>query len=210
MLPQPTLNLERDLLEQGYQLIAGLDEVGRGALAGPVGAAAVILPIEIDPSRLARVRDSKQLSPRMREALVGPIREEALGVGMGMIWPEVIDTCGIVEATRLAMCSALEQLPRSPQVLLIDALALPSVHLPQEAIVHGDQLSLSIACASIVAKVSRDHLMVKLDELYPGYEFAQHKGYATKKHLFNLRRLGPCPIHRKSFAPVRELLLRRT
>jgi ribonuclease HII len=200
---RPTFIEERRLAEQGYRFIAGIDEVGRGPLAGPVMAAAVILPLELDASWLPLVRDSKKLTPKRREFLFPLIEKGAIAIGVGYVPPEVIDAQGIMKATRMAMCSAVEHLPYLPDFLLIDFVALPELALPQKSIVKGDNLSLSIACASIIAKVTRDRLMVALDELYPEYGFARHKGYATREHLSNLRRLGACPIHRKCFAPVR-------
>jgi len=202
----PTFTEERELYTQGYRLIAGIDEVGRGTIAGPVVAAAVVLPLEVNIQWLSLVRDSKQLSPRRREFLFEQIQQTEMAVGVGMVAHTVIDERGIVKATQLAMGRAVEQLPVTPDFLLIDALVLPEVALPQKGIVHGDRLSLSIACASIVAKVSRDHYMVELDNLYPGYGLACHKGYVTPQHLLSLQQLGPCPIHRKTFAPVRRLI----
>jgi len=204
--PPPTFDGERELNAQGYRLIAGLDEVGRGTIAGPVFAAAVILPLEANIPWLPLVRDSKQLSPRRREYIFKLIQQTNVAIGIGVVPHTDIDKRGIVKATRLAMSRAIDQLPFAPDFLLIDALALPEVSLPQRSIVHGDQLSLSIACASIVAKVSRDRYMVELDSLHPGYGLARHKGYATKEHLLCLQQLGPCSIHRQSFAPVRRLI----
>lgn len=204
MFESPTFIAERELQAQGYRLTAGIDEAGRGALAGPVVAAAVILPYQANLSRLASVRDSKQLSRAKREALFQVIQEEAIAIGVGVVPPEVIDAQGIVEATRRAMRLAVEQLSFPPDFLLIDALELPYLALPQKGITHGDRLCLSIACASIVAKVSRDRVMLELDNLYPEYGLGCHKGYATPEHLLKLRRWGPSPIHRTSFAPVRE------
>ncbi len=206
MAQPPTFAEERGLYTQGYRLIAGIDEVGRGTIAGPVFAAAVVLPLGMSADWLSLVRDSKQLSPRKREYIFERIQQTEVAIGVGMVAHTVIDESGIVKATRLAMGRAVEQLPVTPDFLLIDALALPEVPLPQKGIVHGDRLSLSIACASIVAKVSRDHYMVELDSLYPGYGLACHKGYVTPQHLLSLQQLGPCPIHRKSFAPVRRLI----
>ncbi|MBE0415584.1 MAG: ribonuclease HII [Dehalococcoidia bacterium] len=202
---RPTFIEERSLWEQGYHFIAGIDEVGRGPLAGPVVAAAVILPLNLDVPWLQLVRDSKKLTPKRREFLFPLIGEAAIAIGVGCEPPEVIDAQGIVKVTKMAMCSAVADLSalRPPDFLLIDFIALPELALPQRGIVKGDSLSLSIACASIVAKVTRDRLMVALDEQYPEYGFARHKGYATREHLESLRRLGACPIHRKSFAPVR-------
>jgi ribonuclease HII len=206
-MPQlPSLEEERKLRAQGYHLIAGIDEVGRGALAGPVAAAAVILPCQHNIPCLASVRDSKMLSLLKRQSQSLLIQGTAVAWGVGMISSDEIDERGIIEATRLAMHQALCRLSYPADFLLIDALTLPHISLPQKGIVHGDRLCLSIACASIIAKVARDQYMVQLDKLYPGYGLAHHKGYATKEHLLSLQQLGPCPIHRKSFAPVRRLI----
>ena len=204
----PTFEEEQRLHQQGYRFVAGIDEVGRGAIAGPVAAAAIILPMGIssNSSWLSRVRDSKQLSPASREALSPRIQEIAIASGVGLVSPEDIDVLGIVEATRRAMRRAVEQLPNHPDFLLIDAVSLPEVVTPQKALIHGDQLSLSIACASIVAKVTRDHIMEELDGTYPGYGFARHKGYGTQKHISSLQKLGPSRVHRLSFAPVRAAI----
>jgi len=206
VIQPPTFDEERELNAQGYRLIAGIDEVGRGAIAGPVVAAAVILPFQANIPWLSLVRDSKQLLPRKREYLLGLMQQADIVIGIGMVPHTDIDERGIVKATRLAMRRAIDRLPFTPDFLLIDALTLPELSLPQKGIVHGDQLSLSIACASIVAKVFRDRHMVELDSLYPGYGLARHKGYATKEHLLSLQQRGHCSIHRCSFAPVRRLL----
>ena len=199
--------IEEKLLEaQGYQHIAGIDEAGRGALVGPVVAAAVILPCHIDAPWLNLVKDSKQLSPATRELLFHHIHEIAISVGIGMATNEVIDAQGIIKATRLAMQLAINQLSPLPQSLLIDYMLLPEVSLPQKGITNGDRLCFSIACASIMAKVTRDQLMIELDKIYPGYGLAQHKGYGTKKHLACLYKLGPSPIHRRSFRPIKDII----
>jgi ribonuclease HII len=202
----PTFAEEERLIAQGYRLIAGVDEVGRGPLAGPVVAAAVILPPEERPSWLSRVRDSKQLTPLQRESIFDRIRESRIAFGVGVVSHEVIDERGIAPATRLAMRHAIEKLSTRPDYLLIDYLRLPGIHIPQKGVVDGDSICVSIAAASIVAKVTRDRLMVELDGQFPGYGLAQHKGYGTPEHLEALQRLGPCPIHRKTFEPVRERL----
>ena len=202
----PSFTEEKRLEAQGYQRIAGIDEVGRGALAGPVVAAAVILPRRIDTPWLARVKDSKLLRPPERGYLFDCIQEAAISIGIGMAPPEVIDSQGIIKATRLAMKLAIDQLSPPPESLLIDYMSLPEVTLPQRGIKNGDRLCFSIACASIIAKVARDRLMIELDRTYPGYGLAQHKGYGTEGHLSCLRRLGPSPIHRQSFKPVREII----
>jgi ribonuclease HII len=205
----PSFNEEKALSLEGYRYIAGIDEVGRGALAGPVAAAAVILPFDIDTPWLKLVRDSKQLSPSRRESLSFDIHDMAISVGIGMIDRETIDEQGIVKATRLAMKMAVEQLVPSADTLLIDYMTIPEISLPQKGIKKGDSLSLSIACASIVAKVARDSLMIELDKTYPGYEFSRHKGYGTRTHIACLNRLGPSPVHRRSFSPVRGITERQ-
>ncbi len=202
----PSFVEEKMLEAQGYQHIAGIDEVGRGALAGPVVAAAVILPCNIDTPWLAQVKDSKQLTSIRREFLFHHIHEIAISIGIGMAPNETVDAQGIIKATRLAMKLAIDQLSPPPQSLLIDFMLLPDVPLPQKGIKDGDNLCFSIACASIIAKVTRDHLMIELDSVYPGYGLAQHKGYGTKKHLFCLRKLGSSPIHRQSFKPVKDII----
>ncbi len=205
-LQTPSFAEEKILEAQGYQRIAGIDEAGRGALAGPVIAAAVILPCRIDAPWINLVKDSKQLSPATRELLFHHIHEIAISVGIGMATNEVIDTQGVIKATRLAMKLAIDQLSPPPQSLLIDYMLLPEVPLPQKGITNGDKLCFSIACASIMAKVTRDQLITELDKIYPGYGLAQHKGYGTKEHLACLRQLGPSPIHRQSFKPVKDMI----
>lgn len=189
---------------RGYRLIAGVDEAGRGPLAGPVVAAAVILRVGRRSPWLHLVRDSKQLLPQRREWLYGHILDEALAVGVGVVDHGFIDREGIVPATRLAMCHAIQQLAVYPDSLLIDAVSLPVIELLQRNIIKGDNISLSIAAASIVAKVTRDRLMADLDSVHPGYGFVRNKGYGTPEHLEGLRKLGPCPVHRRSFYPVSE------
>jgi len=206
MLPKPTFTEEEALEAQGYRLIAGVDEVGRGALAGPVVAAAVILPCSMDTPWLNRVNDSKLLSPPLRETLFGSINEVAISIGIGITPHDIIDKEGIIRATRLAMKQAIDQLSPSPESLLIDYMRLPEVKLPQKGITNGDSLCFSIACASIIAKVTRDRLMIEFGKTYPGYGLAQHKGYGTREHMVCLHRLGPSPIHRQSFQPVRDII----
>jgi ribonuclease HII len=204
MSQAPTLIEEENLRVQGCWLVAGIDEVGRGPLAGPVMAAAAILPPEPRPSWLRLVRDSKQLTPLRRERIFDSILQDDVVFGVGIVAVDVIDERGIVNATRQAMSAAVEQLSIQPDFLLIDAVHLPAVDLPQRSIIKGDNLSLSIAVASIIAKVLRDRLMVEMDGLFPGYGLARNKGYGTREHLEGLLRLGPCPIHRKTFFPVRK------
>jgi ribonuclease HII len=167
----------------------------------------VILPQSPKGNWLDGVRDSKVLNRRQRERLYTEITTHALAVGVGMAHHGVIETRNIVGATRLAMRRAVNNLAPAPEFLLIDYLRLPEVNLPQRGITRGDAVCLSIACASIVAKVTRDSVMSRFDELYPGYGLAAHKGYGTRGHMECLQRLGPCHIHRRSFAPVRKLLL---
>jgi ribonuclease HII len=201
----PSFIEEERMTAQGYCLIAGVDEAGRGALAGPVVAAAVILPTNVEADWFNEVRDSKLLAPAKREMLSHHIHEVAVSVGVGMAPHSIVDGQGVVRATRIAMKQAIEQLSPSPQSLLIDYMRLPEVMLPQKGIVHGDNLSFSIACASIIAKVARDRIMVEFDRHFPGYGMARHKGYGTRQHVACLLRLGACPIHRRSFRPVKEI-----
>lgn len=205
MSQPPNLDWEKRLKLQGYELIAGIDEAGRGALAGPVVAAAVILPGSSYPPWLKLVRDSKEISPKKRETLFHLIREEAVSVGVGIVSAQIIDAANILKATQLAMEQAVEKLPLQPHFLIIDRLTLPHCPIPQEGITRGDKLCVSIACASIVAKVTRDHIMEEMDEIYPGYGFAKHKGYGTRRHVSCLQQLGPSPDHRLSFAPVKTI-----
>jgi ribonuclease HII len=207
-MSQADLQYEYNLRAQGYHLIAGLDEAGRGAWAGPVVAGAVILPLDrFDLAHALRgVNDSKQLTPAQREDLVPRILEVAVAGGVGHATNQEIDTLGIVPATRLAMQRALACLSIEPDTLLIDSLELPEVPLPFTALIKGDQKSLSIAAASILAKVSRDHFMDELDTEFPNYGFRLHKGYGTALHQHTLRTFGPCNVHRMTFAPVQEML----
>jgi ribonuclease HII len=206
---RPTFDEENALMRQGYRLIAGVDEVGRGPLAGPLIAAAVVLPPDLNTPWLPLVRDSKQLTPGMRARLFPLIGEAAVAIGIGSAPHKVIDAIGITRATRFAMSGAIAHLHLHPDFLLIDYVTLSEIDIPQKSIVKGDNTSLTIACASIIAKVVRDRLMVDMDKVHPGYGFASHKGYATREHLECLRRLGACPIHRKRFIPVRACLDRR-
>ena len=206
-LQVPSFTEERIVEAQGYRYVAGIDEVGRGALAGPVVAAAVILPRRINAPWRNLVKDSKQLSPASRELLFHHIQKIAVAIGVGQSSREVIDTRGIIKATQLAMKLAVDRLSPPAEALLIDYMRLPEIQLPQKGITHGDSLCFSIACASIIAKVTRDQLMRDLDRTYPGYELARHKGYGTRKHFACLCRLGPSPIHRHSFRPVRDMIV---
>lgn len=208
----PDVTLENKVREElGLQLIAGLDEAGRGALAGPVVAAAVILPLD-SPQRLQQlhaVNDSKQLTFRQREALYELIMEHALCWGVGSTAADEIDRSGIIAANAMAMEAALAQLQPSAQYLLIDGrMRLRNLPLPQQSVIRGDALSLSIAAASILAKVTRDRHMIALDAELPQYGFSQHKGYCTARHVAAIEKHGPRPtIHRFSFAPIRTPLL---
>ena len=200
---RPSYREESALLEEGYTLVAGLDEVGRGPLAGPVVAGAVMLPRNPHGRWTRHIRDSKQLTPAQRREAADVLAEKALSMATGVATHEEIDRIGIAPATRLAMSRAVNALPLQPQFLLLDAFPLPDVDIPQKAIVRGDALCLSIAAASIIAKVERDRVMIEHDGRYPGYGFASHKGYASSYHLEALRDRGPSPIHRRSFAPIR-------
>jgi len=205
----PTLETEMALHAQGYRFVAGLDEAGRGAWAGPVVAAAVTLPLDradLVPA-LDGVRDSKQLSSTARDGLFDLIQRTAVGVGVGISAPSVIDRDGILPATYRAMQQALARLSPTPGYLILDYLQLAAVPLPQIAFPRADARSLSVAAASIVAKVTRDRLMILLDKRYPGYGFARHKGYGTRVHRAALVDLGPSRVHRMSFAPLRFFAL---
>ena len=204
----PDLVEELTLYSAGYTRVAGLDEVGRGAWAGPVCAAAVVLPLNRPdlPELLAGVRDSKQLSPAQRERLFPLILRAADAVGVGWATPAEVDERGIVPATQQAMARAVKKLDGRADALLVDYVRLPDLDLPQRALPKADVHCLSVAAASIVAKVTRDQLMVALEQDYPGYGFARHKGYGTRQHREALARLGPLPIHRKSWRPVRDML----
>lgn len=199
---QKMLQIEKHLWANGIQFVAGIDEVGRGPLAGPVVTAAVILPQDF---HVLEINDSKQLSSEKRDQLFDEIQAKALAIGIGVKEHSVIDEVNIYQATKLAMLEAIQKLPIAPEHLLIDAMQLPT-SIPQESLIKGDAKSLSIAAASIVAKVTRDRMMAEYDRLYPGYGFAQNAGYGTKVHLEGLETLGVCPIHRHSFAPVRNRL----
>ena len=202
----PTWDEERRLRNDGYRLIAGIDEVGRGTLAGPVMAAAVILDPDTEAPCYNELRDSKTLTRRQRERLAVSISQSAVEVGVGVAEHSEVDALGIVKATRLAMARAVADLALRPHYLLIDAVPLPEAGLPFKAIIHGDARCRSIAAASIVAKVARDQRMTQEEVDHPGYGFARNKGYATLDHLRSLQRLGPSAIHRHSFAPVKALV----
>lgn len=203
LLLEEMLTYERQLWEQGYDIVAGVDEVGRGPLAGPVVAAAVVLPQDFS---ILGIIDSKKVTEKKREELFPIIKEEAIAYGIGIVEHQVIDEINILEATKIAMKKAITNLKidlekktgKSLKYILIDALTL-DIDVPQMGIVKGDAKSVSIAAASIIAKVTRDHMMIDYDTKYPGYSFASNKGYGTKAHYEGLDSLGMCPIHRKTF-----------
>lgn len=203
----PTLEKELALQAQGFRFVAGLDEAGRGAWAGPVVAAAVILPLD-DPAAvaaLAGLRDSKQLSAKRREALFEVIWQVAEAVGVGQAGPAAVDRLNVVGATRLAMRRALAELHPSPDFLLLDHIKLPQIDLPQDSFPKAENISLSVAAASVVAKVTRDRHMTALHADFPRYGFNRHKGYGTAAHRAALAKDGPCEAHRHSYQPVLQL-----
>ena len=195
------LAYEKELYTQGIQLIAGVDEVGRGPLAGPVVAAAVILP---EDCKISGLNDSKKIPKSKHKEIYEAVLQNAVAIGIGIKDNHVIDQVNIYEATKLAMMEAIGQLEPQPQHLLIDAMKL-DLPIPQTSIIKGDANSLSIAAASIVAKVTRDQMMEEFDREYPGYDFAQNAGYGTVKHLAGLDKLGVTPIHRRSFEPIKSM-----
>lgn len=201
-----SLRYERELRKTGVEIIAGIDEAGRGPLAGPVVAAAVILP---EKFRHKTLTDSKQLSESVREAIYCELTAGGSGVlwAVSIVESEEIDRINILRATHQGMRRAISALSTVPQHALIDGLPVRPFPVPYTAIVKGDALSLSIAAASVIAKVTRDRIMVEMDVLYPNYHFSQHKGYGTPEHLAMLQTHGPCPIHRRSFLPVRQAQL---
>jgi ribonuclease HII len=207
----PNVDRERRLLRKGFVRVAGLDEAGRGAWAGPLAAGAVILPPPLPSLRkgLAGVRDSKLMTPLQRKAAAERIRSIALAWSVGSASAEEVDALGPLQATRLAMLRAIQELSADPDHLLIDYLVLPGSPLPQTAVIHGDLICLSIAAASVLAKTWRDEQMVALEQIYQGYGFARHKGYGTRQHFDALLRLGACPEHRRSYAPLRLAAVNR-
>lgn len=192
---------ENQLYLKGINLIAGVDEVGRGPLVGPVVCAAVILPKDFDDNR---INDSKKLSEKKRELLYSVIMENAISVGIGMCSNEVIDKINILEATKKAMKEAINNLSVKPEHVLIDAVKL-DLNIPSTSIIKGDAKSISIAAASIIAKVTRDRMMIELDKIHPEYDFKSNKGYGTKKHIDAIYKYGVLKEHRKTFAPVSEI-----
>jgi ribonuclease HII len=207
LLPaEPDLTFELPLWKGGVFAVAGIDEAGRGALAGPVAAGAVVLPPEENVRQwLGGVRDSKQMTPDQRESAREKIIHYATAWGVGLATSQEIDQLGILPATYLAACRALDALHIHPEHLLLDYLKLPGISIPQTALVKGDCRSLSIAAASILAKTSRDAILREFEHTYPGYGFARHKGYGTLAHRQAIRRLGACPVHRRSFSLLGEL-----
>jgi ribonuclease HII len=201
----PDFSLEQGLHGQGFSLVAGVDEAGRGPLAGPVVAAAVILPPGLTDSEpwLGLLDDSKRLSPRQRERVVELVELHALAIGVAQVGPEEIDRIGIGPANIQVMMQAVANLPVDPSYLLLDYIPLRECPIPFQPVVRGDGLSYSIAAASNVAKVTRDRMMQEANAMYPGYSFDRNKGYGTAHHLAELRARGPCAIHRRSFVPVR-------
>jgi ribonuclease HII len=201
----PDLTREQALWSAGSRWVAGLDEAGRGALAGPVVAGVVVLPPHSSCAGAWRqVRDSKLLSPAERERLEILIRTEAAACAIGAVSADEVDRCGIAAATRMAMACALDALPMRADHLLIDWVHLPEVDIPQTSWAKADMVSVSVAAASILAKVGRDRLLVEMDAAYPAYGFARHKGYGTEQHRVALAEHGPCAMHRMSFAPVAQ------
>jgi ribonuclease HII len=197
--PSAPYRYEGQAWRSGFPRVAGVDEAGRGPLAGPVVAAAVV----VTPAhRIRGMCDSKLLTPERREELFVAIHERALAVGVAIVDHATIDRVNILQATRLAMVDALRRLPIAPDLIITDFVALPDVSCPQKNLVDGDARCASVAAASIVAKVTRDRIMLEMDKQFPEYGFAQHKGYATPDHLAALDRHGPCPVHRRSFAGV--------
>lgn len=199
----PTLEIEKRLWSAGYRAIAGVDEVGRGALAGPVVAGAVILPMDLaDGSEWHNLRDSKQLTAVLREEYARWIQENAVAWAVGESSPALIDEINIAEATKVAMQQAIQKLNPLPDYLLIDWVKLPTIRLPQESPAKADSHIISVAAASIIAKVYRDNLLTELDKVYPVYEFARNKGYGTQRHRSAIAEVGACPVHRHTFAPI--------
>lgn len=196
-LAQAMMFFEREAAANGFAWVAGVDEAGRGPLAGPLVAAAAVLR-----RPLAGLNDSKLLTEAQREALFAKLMADGHAIGVAMVAPETIDATGIQNANYAAMLQAVCRVEPAPDFLLVDGYSIPGCPLPQKRLVKGDRRSQSIAAASVIAKVTRDRHMRELDGLYPGYGFARHKGYATREHVDALQRLGPCPAHRRSFAPV--------
>lgn len=197
------LKREKELYQEGYHLICGCDEAGRGPLVGPVVAGAVILP---ENYKLEGLTDSKQLSEKKREKYFPIIKQDAIAYGIGIVDAKTIDEINIYEASRLAMKKAIENMKVKPDYVLTDAMPIKDLNVPVEPVIHGDALSLTIAAASVLAKVTRDHILFDLDQKYPEYEFARHKGYPTKRHLELLKLYGPTEDYRFTYRPVRDLI----
>lgn len=197
------LKYERDLYKNNITLIAGVDEAGRGPLCGPVVAAAVILPKNYE---LEGLNDSKQLSEKKREEYFEILQKEALAIGVGIVSPKEIDEINILEASRKAMYIALDNLDITPEYILSDAMSLNDIDIPSRPIIHGDALSLSIAAASVIAKVTRDHIMYEMDLKYPEYNLKKHKGYPTREHLELIKKYGVTEEYRMSYRPVKRVL----
>lgn len=195
---------DESIKKRGFSRIAGIDEAGRGPLAGPVVAAAVVL---LEGHRIEGLRDSKKVPERERQYLFYEILSSSIDIGIGIVGPEEIDRLNILRATRLAMQFAVEDLSTPPDILVIDAVSLPAIPINQLSIIKGETISASVAAASIIAKFVRDKIMLNYHQQYPNYNFEKHKGYSTKEHLDMLRLYGPCPIHRKSFHRVMSLEL---
>ncbi len=194
--------IDIDYWVKGVGFLCGIDEVGRGPLAGPVVAASVILP---ERCHIEGIKDSKKLSPERREELFGKILNKAISIGLGIVEPILIDRINILQATYEAMRRAILSMKVFPEYVIVDGRPIPGLPLPQEGIIKGDSISISIGAASIVAKVVRDRIMEMYDLIFPQYGFARNKGYGTKEHIEALFRYGPCPIHRRSFRPVSEI-----
>jgi len=200
---QEMLSYEKDLAKKGYKLIGGIDEAGRGPLAGPVVAGCVILNNDVP---ILGIDDSKKLSKSQRESLYWEIKDKAIAIGIGVVDNKVIDQINILQASLEAMIQAVKNLPIKPNYLLIDGQFCPKIDLHKQAIIDGDKKSLSIASASIIAKVTRDKIMDELDKIYPQYGFSRNKGYPTDEHIFALKKYGACEVHRKTFAPVADVI----
>ena len=200
------LEYENNLYNEGVTLIAGVDEVGRGPLIGPVVACACILPVNFYHKD---IKDSKKLSEKKREEMYKIIKENAISIGLGIVSEKVIDEVNIYEATKIAMKEAIKNLNITPEHVLIDAMKL-ELNIPSTSIIKGDAKSESIAAASIIAKVTRDHMLDEMDKEYPMYDLKNNKGYGTKKHLEALQTYGPCKYHRVSYSPVRNVLNEKT
>lgn len=202
-VPLPTFKEERELLARGFTVVAGADEAGCGCWAGPVYAAAVILPFD---SRIGLVRDSKTLSLDQRQRVAAQIKEEAAAWAVASASAQEVDALNIRGAGALAIRRAIEALAMVPQFVIVDAFHIPGLAIPQKAVVHGDATVKSVAAASVIAKTERDLEMLRLDALHPGYGFANHKGYGTKEHQAALSKLGVSPIHRLSYAPIKKMI----